>query len=249
MKNVVNKVYAVFRGGEDSIFKEKKGRGIPMTKEKQRIVIAEDYTILREGLQMLISADPELEVVGEAVDGHDAIRCVEKNRPHLVLMDLSMPRMNGMDAIKEIRKRVPDAKIVVLTVHKTEEYILAALKAGADGYILKDATHDELIMAVKNVLSGKRYISPGISEKVIEGYLDGRKVIKTHTSWDTLTQREREILKLIAEGYRNKEIAEYLCISVKTVEKHRANLMEKLDLHNVQALTTFALERGLISRS
>ena len=220
-----------------------------MTKEKQRIVIAEDYTILREGLQMLISADPELEVVGEAVDGHDAIRCVEKNRPHLVLMDLSMPRMNGMDAIREIRKRVPDTKIVVLTVHKTEEYILAALKAGADGYVLKDATHDELIMAVKNVLSGKRYISPGISEKVIEGYLDGRKVIKTHTSWDTLTQREREILKLIAEGYRNKEIAEYLCISVKTVEKHRANLMEKLDLHNVQALTTFALERGLISRS
>jgi DNA-binding NarL/FixJ family response regulator len=134
-------------------------------------------------------------------------------------------------------------------VHKTEEYILAALKAGADGYVLKDATHDELIMAVKNVLSGKRYISPGISEKVIEGYLDGKKVIKTHTSWDTLTQREREILKLIAEGYRNKEIAEYLCISVKTVEKHRANLMEKLDLHNVQALTTFALERGLISRS
>jgi len=219
-----------------------------MTKEKQRIVIAEDYTILREGLQMLISADPELEVVGEAVDGHDAIRCVEKNRPHLVLMDLSMPRMNGMDAIKEIRKRVPDTKIVVLTVHKTEEYILAALKAGAAGYVLKDATHDELIMAVKNVLSGKRYISPGISEKVIEGYLDGRKVIKTNTSWDTLTQREREILKLIAEGYRNKEIAEYLCISVKTVEKHRANLMEKLDLHNVQALTTFALERGLINR-
>ena len=220
-----------------------------MTREKQSVVIAEDYTILREGLQMLISADPELEVVGEAVDGHDAIRCVEKNSPHLVLMDLSMPRMNGMDAIREIRKRVPDTKIVVLTVHKTEEYILAALKAGADGYVLKDATHDELIMAVKNVLSGKRYISPGISEKVIEGYLDGRKVIKTHTSWDTLTQREREILKLIAEGYRNKEIAEYLCISVKTVEKHRANLMEKLDLHNVQALTTFALERGLISRS
>ena len=220
-----------------------------MTREKQSVVIAEDYTILREGLQMLISADPELEVVGEAVDGHDAIRCVEKNRPHLVLMDLSMPRMNGMDAIREIRKRVPDTKIVVLTVHKTEEYILAALKAGADGYVLKDATHDELIMAVKNVLSGKRYISPGISEKIIEGYLDGRKVIKTHTSWDTLTQREREILKLIAEGYRNKEIAEYLCISVKTVEKHRANLMEKLDLHNVQALTTLALERGLISRS
>jgi len=219
-----------------------------MAREKQRIVIAEDYTILREGLRALISADPDLEVVGEAVDGHEAIRCVEKNKPHLTLMDLSMPRMNGMDAIREIRKRVPDTKIVVLTVHKTEEYILAALKAGADGYVLKDATHDELIMAVKSVLGGKRYISPGISEKVIEGYLDGRKTVKPQTAWETLTQREREILKLIAEGYRNKEIAEYLCISVKTVEKHRANLMEKLDLHNVQALTTFAIERGLVSR-
>jgi two-component system, NarL family, response regulator NreC len=219
-----------------------------MAKEKQHIVIAEDYTILREGVRALISSNPDFEVVGEAMDGHEAIRCVEKNKPHLVLMDLSMPRMNGMDAIREIRKRVPETKIVVLTVHKAEEYILAALKAGADGYVLKDATHDELIMALKSVLSGRRYISPGISEKVIEGYLDGRKTVKPQTAWETLTQREREILKLIAEGYRNKEIAEYLCISVKTVEKHRANLMEKLDLHNVQALTTFAIERGLVTR-
>ena len=219
-----------------------------MAKEKQRIVIAEDYTILREGLRALISANPDFEVVGEAIDGHEAIHSVEKNRPHLVLMDLSMPRMNGMDAIREIRKRVPETKIVVLTIHKTEEYILAALKAGADGYVLKDATHEELIMAAKSVLSGRRYISPGISEKVIEGYLDGRKTLKPQTAWETLTQREREILKLIAEGYRNKEVAEYLCISVKTVEKHRANLMEKLDLHNVQALTAFAIERGLVSR-
>ena len=159
-----------------------------------------------------------------------------------------MPRMNGMDAIREIRKRVPDTKIVVLTIHKTEEYIVTALQAGADGYVLKDATHDELMMAVRNVLSGKRYISPGISEKVIEGYLEGRRSTKPQTVWETVTHREREILKLIAEGHRNKEIAEYLCISVKTVEKHRANLMEKLDLHNVQALTTFAIEKGLIDR-
>jgi DNA-binding NarL/FixJ family response regulator len=164
------------------------------------------------------------------------------------LMDLSMPRMNGMDAIREIRKRVPDTKIVVLTVHKTEEYIVTALQAGADGYVLKDATHDELMMAVRNVLSGRRYISPGISEKVIEGYLERRRSAGPQTVWETVTHREREILKLIAEGHRNKEIAEYLCISVKTVEKHRANLMEKLDLHNVQALTTFAIEKGLIDR-
>ena len=216
--------------------------------QKVRIVIAEDHTILREGLKLLLSSSSDFEIIGEAEDGQEAIRCVEKFKPDLILMDLSMPRMNGMDAIKEIKKRFSETKILVLTVHKTEEYILATLKAGADGYVLKDATHTELMIAVKNVLSGKHYISPGISEKVIEGYLEGRKTLKTRTSWETLTQREREILKLIAEGYKNKEIADYLCISPKTVEKHRANLMEKLDLHNVQALTTFAIEKGLVTK-
>ena len=150
--------------------------------------------------------------------------------------------------LARLKSDFQETKILVLTVHKTEEYILATLKAGADGYVLKDATHTELMMAVKNVLSGKHYISPGISEKVIEGYLEGRRTLKTKSSWETLTQREREILKLIAEGYKNKEIADDLCISPKTVEKHRANLMEKLDLHNVQALTVFAIEKGLVSR-
>jgi len=215
---------------------------------KYRIVIAEDHTILREGLRSLLSSSSDFEVVGEAEDGREAIRCVEKLKPDLILTDLSMPRMNGMEAIREIKKQSPKTKILVLTVHKTEEYILATLKAGADGYLLKDSTHSELVMAVKHVLSGKHYISPGISDKVLEGYLEGRKTLKTRTSWETLTQREREILKLIAEGYKNKEIAEDLCISVKTVEKHRANLMEKLNLHNVQALTAFAIEKGLVSR-
>jgi len=216
--------------------------------QKYRVVIAEDHTILREGLKSLLSSSPDFEIIGEAGDGREAIRCVEKCKPNLILVDLSMPRMNGIDAIREIKRRFPETKILVLTVHKTEEYILATLKAGADGYVLKDATHAELMIAVKNVLSGKHYISPGISEKVIEGYLEGRKTLKTRTSWETLTQREREILKLIAEGYKNKEIADYLCISPKTVEKHRANLMEKLDLHNVQALTALAIEKGLVSR-
>ena len=216
--------------------------------QKVRIVIAEDHTILREGLRMLLSANPNFEIVAEAEDGREAIRCVQKFKPNLVLTDLSMPRMNGMEAIKEIRRESPETKILVLTVHRAEEYILATFRAGADGYILKDSTHSELLMAVKKVLSGRHYISPEISEKVIEGYLEGKKTLKPRTSWETLTQREREILKLIAEGYKNKEIAEDLCISVKTVEKHRANLMEKLDLHSVQALTTFAIERGLVSR-
>lgn len=219
-----------------------------MMSSKYRIVIAEDHTILREGLRSLLSSHPEFEIVGEAEDGREAIQCVEKFKPDLILTDLSMPRMNGMEAIREIKRGSPDTKILVLTVHKTEEYILATLQAGADGYLLKDSTHAELLMAVKHVLGGKRYISPGISDKVLEGYLEGKKTLRTHTTWETLTQREREILKLIAEGYKNKEIAEDLCISPKTVEKHRANLMEKLDLHSIQALTAFAIGKGLVTQ-
>ena len=216
--------------------------------KKSRIVIAEDHTILREGLRSLLSSSPEFEIVGEAKDGREAIGCVEKFKPDLILTDLSMPRMNGMEAIKEIKRQSPETKVLVLTVHKAEEYILATLQAGADGYLLKDSTHAELLMAVKHVLGGKRYISPGISDKVLEGYLEGKKTLRTHTTWETLTQREREILKLIAEGYKNKEIAEDLCISPKTVEKHRANLMEKLDLHSIQALTAFAIGKGIVTQ-
>jgi DNA-binding NarL/FixJ family response regulator len=155
--------------------------------------------------------------------------------------------MNGIEAIRDIKKRHPEIKIIALTVHKTEEYILATLDAGADGYVLKDATHNELMMAISSVLSGKPYLSPGVSEKVIEGYLEGRRTLKAGSTWDTLSQREREVLKLIAEGYKNKEIADILFISIKTVEKHRSNLMKKLGLHNAAALTAFAIEKGLIT--
>ena len=216
--------------------------------ENLRIVLAEDHTILREGLRALLSADPNFEIIGEAQDGREAVRCVEKLEPDLLLMDLSMPRMSGMDAIREIKKRYPDIKIIALTVHKTEEYLLATLQAGADGYVLKDATHDELVLAIKNVMRGKSYLSPGVSEKVIEGYLEGKESNRPRSSWETLSQREREVLKLIAEGYKNKEIAEDLCISLKTVEKHRANLMKKLDLHNAAALTVYAMQKGLVNR-
>ena len=215
---------------------------------KKTILIAEDHTILREGLRSLLNTDQDFEVVGEAEDGREAIRVAEKIMPDLVLMDLTMPKMNGLEAIKEIKKRSPASKILVLTVHKTEEYILAALEAGADGYVVKDATHSELIMAMQKVLAGGRFLSPDISEKVIDGYLAGKKALRTKTSWDTLTQREREILKLVAEGYKNKDVADYLFISVKTVEKHRANLMRKLDLHNAAGLTALAIEKGLIEK-
>ncbi len=216
--------------------------------EKHRIVIAEDHTILREGLRALLSSDPELEIVGEAKDGQEAIRSVEKFKPHLILMDLSMPRMNGMDAIREIKKKSPETKVLILTVHKTDEYIQAALEVGANGYVLKDSSHTELSLAIRNVLDGKYFISPEISGKIIGGYLQGKRPSKPTTPWDTLTQREKSILKLIAEGYKNKDIADFLCISVKTVEKHRANLMQKLDLHNISDLTALAIEKGLITR-
>ena len=215
---------------------------------KLSIVLADDHTILREGLRALLTADSQFEVVGEARDGREAVRCVERLGPDLLLMDLSMPRMSGMDAIREIKKRYPGTKIIALTVHKTEEYLLTTLQAGADGFVLKDATHDELIMAIKNVMGGKSYLSPGVSEKVIEGYLKGKQSTQSLSSWETLSQREREVLKLIAEGYKNKEIAEDLCISLKTVEKHRANLMKKLDLHNAAALTVYAVDKGLVNR-
>jgi DNA-binding NarL/FixJ family response regulator len=217
-------------------------------KAAKKVLLAEDHTILREGLRMLLTSNPNLEVIGEAQDGLEAVRLAESLKPDLILMDLSMPRMNGMGAIQEIKRHMPQIKILALTVHKTEEYILATLKAGADGYVIKDATHNELMLAIQCLLEGKTYLSPSVSDKVIEGYLEGKKQLKSSTSWDTLTQREREVLKMIAEGYKNKAIADYLCISAKTVEKHRANLMRKLDLHNVSSLTAFAMDKGLITK-
>jgi DNA-binding NarL/FixJ family response regulator len=213
---------------------------------KKRIVIAEDHTILRQGLKALLKSNDNLEVVGEAEDGLEAVRCVDKKTPDLLLLDLNMPRMDGISVINEIKKRHPETKIIVLTMHMQEEYILEAFRSGAQGYCLKASSHDELIMAINAVLSGKFYVSPEISGKVLEGFLEGQRNIKKRSSWDTLTQREKEVLKLVGEGYQNKEIADYLFISVKTVEKHRANIMEKLDLHSASALTSYAIEKGLI---
>ncbi len=157
-----------------------------------------------------------------------------------------MPKMNGVAAIKEIKRVTPDTKIVVLTVHKNEEYILAAFQAGSDGYVLKYAGHEELVSAIRTVLKGQPYLSPAVSAVVLEAYLEGQKGLSSQSPFRALTTRETEVLKLIAEGYKNRQIADLLGISVKTVERHRANLMKKLDLHSGAALTAFALENGLI---
>jgi DNA-binding NarL/FixJ family response regulator len=215
--------------------------------EKKRVVIVEDHTLLRAGLRALLAQDPDIEIVGEADNGRDAIQLIGSMSPHLVLTDLSMPGMNGIEAIVDIKRRYPGVHVLVLTVHKTDEYIHESLRAGADGYILKDASHDELRIAIRSVLNGKTYLSPDISAKVINGYLGTDKANTPSSPWDTLTHREREVLKLVAEGHPNKYIADYFCLSVKTVEKHRSNLMKKLDLHNASTLTAYAIEKGLIT--
>ncbi len=214
-----------------------------------RIVIAEDYTILREGLKSLFSSEPDFEIVGEAEDGMTAIRLVEEFKPDLILTDISMPRMTGMEAIREIKKVSPKTKVLVLTVHKAEEYVHATFLAGADGYALKDSTSHELVTAIRMVLAGNPYLSPGISSKAIEGNSEGNGKRKANSFWESVTPRERQVMKLVAEGYKTKEIASQLDISEKTVERHRANLMEKLDLHSVQALTALAIEKGLVERA
>lgn len=220
-----------------------------MDNPKKTIVLAEDHTILRAGLKSLLESTQKFVVVGEADNGRDAIRRVAELKPDLIIVDLSMPGLSGIDAIREIKDRYPDVKALVLTVHCEEEYVHSSLEAGANGYVLKDATQTELITAAERVLDGRTYLSPEITDKVVNSYLQANKNNQEPaTRWDSVTLRERQILKLIAEGHTNKSMANYLCISVKTVEKHRANLMKKLDLHNVSALTTYALEKGIISR-
>ncbi|MGE5257514.1 MAG: response regulator [Hyphomicrobiales bacterium] len=214
---------------------------------KKQILIVEDHQLFREGLKAMLSPSPEYEIVGEAEDGLEAIHLIRKSKPDLVLLDLSMPKMNGFSVLREIKSAMPEVKILVLSIHESDQYVLQAFEAQADGYAIKDSSREELRMAIRSVLEGKKYISPGIAGSVLEGYLGGRKTLKSKTSLDTVTQREKEILKLLGEGYQNKEIAEMLSISVKTVEKHRANIMGKLDLHNAAALTAFAFEHGLIN--
>jgi DNA-binding NarL/FixJ family response regulator len=208
-----------------------------------RIVLAEDHALLRDGLRSLLSREPGIEIVGEARDGMEAVALVRRLKPDLVLMDLTMPKLSGLDAIREIAKRHPGTKAIALTMHDTEEYVLATLRAGASGYVLKQANSSELIEAIHAVLCGKTYVSEVIRRTIPSGACQGGGAA---TPWDTVTTREREILKLIAEGHISRQIADLLSISVKTVQKHRSNLMCKLDLHNSAALTSLALKKGLI---
>ena len=213
--------------------------------KKYRIMIVEDHTLLREGLSTMIASDPALEVVGGADNGLDAVRQAVALKPDLILMDINMPVMNGTEALMDIKKREPTIKVMMLTAHKAEEYIRDCLQSGADGYVLKHATREELMTAIHKVLNGKIYLSQEVSDQIVIGY-KGNANPYSQSAWQSLSAREREVLKLVAEGNTNKVISNLICISVKTVEKHRSNLMKKLNMHNSAALTAFAIEKGLL---
>lgn len=216
-------------------------------KKVHNILIVDDHALMRNGLEAMLDSEPEYEVVGVAADGMTAIRSVAELQPDIILMDLTMPRTSGMDAIVQIKRQYPDIKIVALTFHKEEKYIHATLEAGADAYVLKDDSRTELFNALANVASGNNYLSPSIVDKVVAGYLSVGDAATAKPSWEVLTRREREVIKLIAEGKRTKEIADYLSLSPKTIEKHRTNLMRKLDLHNVSEVTVYAIKNGFVT--
>lgn len=215
--------------------------------KKYTILLADDHSILRAGLRSMLTSLPDFEVIGEVDNGKDAIHRALNLQPDLLITDISMPGTNGTDAVREIKRRNPDIKILVLTMHGSENHVHDALTAGADGYVLKEDSHNDLISAIKSILSGKSFLSPGVCSNVVTGYLNGSPTTtKVTTTWDTLTNREKEIIKLIAEGNKNKEIAAYLSISVKTVEKHRSNIMKKLDVKNATGLINYAIQNGLV---
>lgn len=224
-----------------------------------RVLLVDDHAILREGIRYLLSASGEVDVVGEAQDGVEALEMVESLRPDAVLMDIAMPRMNGIEATTELKKRYPALPVLILSMYDSEEYVLPILKAGASGYVLKRAAAQELVSALKAVVAGQVILHPDVARTVMQnvgqaGTAEARTVGQTVTPDATLnpmleqlTEREREVLALIARGLTNQQIGEKLFISIKTVQAHRANLMEKLDLHDAVELTKFAIKSGLVS--
>lgn len=213
---------------------------------KYQIFIVEDHTLLRESLKAMLGSNPDFEVAGEAPDGMTAIRAIEKIQPDLILLDLNLPKMSGIATIRRIRKQMPEAKILVLTMYPNEEYVTESFNLGVSGYCLKDISRDELFVAIRNVLDGKPYISAGILAGVLDVYLRSKKEF-SESPLQRLSLRERDILKLIGEGHSIREIAEYLYISQRTAERHRYNIMKKLNIHRTPALVKFAIENGLVT--
>lgn len=213
--------------------------------ESIRVILADDHPVVRAGVRMLLEGLDRIDVVAEAEDGHEAIRLIRDHRPDIVFMDISMPRLRGVEAAQHIARAFPDVCVIMLSVHKNEEYVRQALRAGAAGYLLKDADPEEYKRAIEAVMSGGSYLSPEVTRRVIEGFVE--KADSGQSPLDQLTSRQKEILQLIAEGNSNREIAGLLHLSIKTVETHRSQLMKQLDIHEIAGLTRFAIRTGLVS--
>jgi DNA-binding NarL/FixJ family response regulator len=211
-----------------------------------RVLLADDHKIIRQGLRSLLEKQPDMEVVAEAEDGRNAVRLAGEMAPDVVIMDVTMPDLNGIEATKQILSKSPDIKIVALSMHSDASFVTEMLKSGAAGYLLKDCAFEELAKAIRTVLDNKNYLSPAISGVVLDDYI--LRLSKTgFASPDILSDREREVLQLMAEGYSTKKIAQKLHISVKTVETHRRQMMNKLDIHTIAELTKYAIRKGLTS--
>ena len=213
---------------------------------KIRVVIADDHALVREGIIAFLKLYEEIEIVGEASNGLIAIDLAVKLKPDVILLDISMPELGGIEATLEIKKRVPDTKILILTQYDDKEYVSRLLKAGVSGYILKHAVGTDLISAIRSVAKGEAYLYSSIAAKVIDGYLGKGGQMNLEDPYEKLTDREKQVLKLIAEGFSHKEVASRLDISVKTVIAHQTNLTEKLGIHSRAGLIKFAISKGII---
>ena len=214
---------------------------------KLRILLADDHKLMRGGLRLLLEQQPTLTVVGEADDGRQAVEKASSLKPDVVVLDIGMPNLNGIEACAQITQASPATSVVMLSMHSDEAYVLRALKAGARAYLLKDSAESDLVRAVQAVSEGKSYFSPAVSKVLLEDYVRKLQRSGVEDSFDLLTPREREILQLVAEGKSNKDVANLLNLSVYTVETHRANLMQKLNLRSVPELILYAVRKGIIS--
>jgi DNA-binding NarL/FixJ family response regulator len=216
-----------------------------------KVMLVDDHALVRAGFRAILEGLKDVVVVAEADDGRKALKLVDRYHPDVVLMDIAMPGLNGLDATARLRKQHPDVQVIMLSMYMTEEYVLGALRSGASGYLIKDANPAELELAVRAAARGERYLSPGVSKHIIEDYLrrtgSGDEIDLAAEAGEPLTQRQREVLQLIAEGYTSREIAQVLHISQKTVESHRQAIMERLDVHDLAGLVRYAVRTGLVS--
>ena len=212
-----------------------------------KVLIADDHAIVREGLQAILSVQPDVELLGEAINGEEAVRKAKELQPDIVLMDITMPIMNGLDATRLIKKQNPDMKILVLTMHEEDDYFYRILEAGASGYFIKGGSFNELVSALRSVWHGDVFIYPTMAKKLLSNYLEGVKSGQEIEKYKKLTNREREILRLVADGRTSQEIAENLFISPTTVQTHRAHMMAKLGLHNRTELIKYAIRHGFVN--